>query len=164
VTHIAVDEVYARKKSKFKDEDRDHRFFTVITDLNTRRVIWVAESRKKVALDQFFQLIGQEACKRITVVAVDQHDAYAASVKEHCKNAKVVWDKFHIIKNFEEAVNEVRKSLHSRLPSKSPLLRLTRGKYRFTFLKKASRRDKDEAQNIEAVVKENEDFAALEII
>jgi hypothetical protein len=39
VTHIAVDEVYARKKKKFTDEDRDQRFFTVITDLRTRRVI-----------------------------------------------------------------------------------------------------------------------------
>jgi len=164
VTHIAVDEVYARKKSKFKDEDRDQRFFTVISDLNTRRVIWVAESRKKVALDQFFKLIGKEACERINVVAVDQHEAYAASVKEYCKNAKVVWDKFHIIKNFEEAVNEVRKSLHNRLPYNSPLLRITRGKYRFSFLKKANRREKDEAKNIEEVVRENEDFAALEII
>lgn len=164
VTHIAVDEVYARKKSRYKDEDRDQRFFTVITDLNTRRVIWVAESRKKAALDQFFKLLGKQACERIQVVAVDQHDAYAASVKEHCKKAKVVWDKFHIIKNFEEAVNEVRKALHQRLPNKSPLLKLTRGKYRFAFLKKASRREAEEARHIEAVVRENKDFAALEII
>lgn len=164
VTHIAVDEVYARKKSRYKDEDRDQRFFTVITDLNTRRVIWVAESRKKVALDQFFKLIGKEACARIVVVAIDQHEAYAASVKEHCKDAKVVWDKFHIIKNFEEAVNEVRKSLHARLPNKSPLMRLTRGKYRFSFLKKASRREGEEARHIDEVVRENADFAALEVI
>ena len=164
VTHIAVDEVYARKQSLHKDEDRDRRFFTVITDLNSRRVIWVAESRKKAALDQFFKLIGTEACERIVVVAVDQHEAYAKSVKEHCKKAKVVWDKFHIIKNFEEAVNEVRKALHARLPNKSPLMRLTRGKYRYSFLKKANRREKAEAQHIDEVVKENADFAALEII
>lgn len=164
VTHIAVDEVYARKKSRYKDEDRDQRFFTVVTDLNTRRVIWVAESRKKAALDQFFKLIGQEACDRIVVVAVDQHEAYAASVKEHCKQAKVVWDKFHILKNFEEAVNDVRKALHGRLPAKSPLMPLTRGKYRFSFLKRASKREKDEQRHIDDVVKANEDFAALEII
>ena len=164
VTHIAVDEVYARRKSRYKDEDRDQRFFTVITDLNTRRVIWVAESRKKAALDQFFKLIGKEACDRVAVVAVDQHEAYAASVKEHCQSAKVVWDKFHIIKNFEEAVNDVRKSLHARLPSKSPLIRLTRGKYRFCFLKKASRREGDEARHIDEVVRDNADFAALEVI
>ena len=49
VTHIAVDEVYARRKSRHKDESRDQRFFTVITDLSTKRVIWVSESRKKAA-------------------------------------------------------------------------------------------------------------------
>lgn len=164
VTHIAVDEVYARKKKRYKDEDRDQRFFTVISDLNTRRVIWVAESRKKAALDQFFKLIGPESCGRIEVVAVDQHEGYAASVKEHCPKAKVVWDKFHILKNFEEAVNEVRKVLHGRLENGSPLVKLTRGKYRFTFLKRASKRERAEQQHIDEVVKSNEDFAALELI
>lgn len=164
VTHIAVDEVYSRKKKRFKDEDRDRRFFTIITDLNTRRVIWVSESRKKAALDQFFALIGAAASGRIEVVALDQHEGYAASVKEHCKNAVVVWDKFHILKNFEEAVNEVRQALHGRLENKSPLLKMTRGKYRYTFLKRASKREKDEQQHIDEVVKSNADFAALELI
>jgi len=164
VTHIAVDEVYSRKKKKFKDEDRDRRFFTIITDLNTRRVIWVSESRKKAALDQFFTIIGIAACEKIKVVALDQHEGYAASVAEYCKKAAVVWDKFHILKNFEEAVNDVRKSLHGRLENKSPLLKMTRGKYRYTFLKRASNREKEEQRHIDDVVKANDDFAALELI
>src|SRR5690606_13443229 len=88
----------------------------------------------------------------------------AASVKEHCPKAKVVWDKFHILKNFEEAVNEVRKVLHGRLENGSPLVKLTRGKYRFTFLKRASKRERAEQQHIDEEVKSNEGFAALELI
>ncbi len=164
VTHIAVDEVYARKKPKYKDENRDERFFTVITDLTTRRVIWVADSRKQKALDQFFQLIGPVACKKIQVVAIDQHEAYAKSVKNYCANASIVWDKFHILQNFEEAVNEVRKSLHNRIENTSPIQKLTRGKYRFTFLKRASARDTEEKAHIDEVVKQNDDFSALELI
>ncbi len=165
VTHIAVDEVYARKKSKYKDENRNEKFFTVISDLNTRRVIWVSESRSKKALDEFFKIIGKEACERLEVVALDQHDDYAKSVREHCKNAKIVWDRFHLMQSFGEALNEVRKTLHNRLDkSETELQRLTRGKYRFSFLKNSSKRSKEERDHIEDVVRKNEDFAALEII
>ena len=64
VSAISVDEVYARKKAK-PGESRNDKFFTVINDLNTRRTIWVSESRSKKALDQFFTLIGKEACAEI---------------------------------------------------------------------------------------------------
>lgn len=165
VTHIAVDEVYARRKKKGdENDDRDNRFCTVITDLKTRRVIWVSQSRKKHALDEFFEIIGKDACKKIAVVALDQHEGYAASVRQYCPHASVVWDKFHIIKNFEDAANEVRKSLHRWLNSKDPVVRLTQPKYRFNFLKRASTRTKEESDHIAGVLAHNQDFAKLEII
>jgi len=165
VTHIAVDEVYARKKAKYKDENRNERFFTVISDLNTRRVIWVSESRSQKALDEFFKIIGEKACENILVVAIDQHDDYAKSVRKNCKNAKIVWDRFHLMQNFGEALNEVRKNLHNRLDnSESEMVRLTRGKYRFSFLKNASNRSKEEKNHIDEVTRNNADFSALEII
>ena len=52
VTRISVDEVYARKKPKYRGESRNDRFFTVVTDLRTHRVIWVSESRSKSGLDR----------------------------------------------------------------------------------------------------------------
>lgn len=164
VKRISVDEVYARKKRKDKDDGRDERFFTVISDLDTHRVIWVAESRRKEALDQFFLLLGADACTEIEVVAADQHEAYAASVKQYCPNATLVWDRFHIMKLFEEAVNETRKELHGELDSRSEGSRLSRGQYRFLFLKKASRRTEEEKQHIKDVLSINKDFAKLEII
>jgi hypothetical protein len=36
---ICVDEVYARKKSYYRKESRDKRFFTVICDLDSSRVL-----------------------------------------------------------------------------------------------------------------------------
>jgi transposase len=164
VEAISVDEVYARKKSQFKGESRDKRFFTVVSDLKTHRVIWVSEGRSKEALDQFFALIGTQAAKRIKVAAMDQYDGYAISVRENCPNAKVVWDRFHIMKGFEEALNEARKDLHGELEAKDPKFRLTMGRYRFLFLKKASRRTDEEADHISQVMTDNHDFIRLELI
>jgi transposase len=164
VTRISVDEVYARKKAKYRGESRNDRFFTVVTDLKTHRVIWVSESRSQKGLDQFFALIGPEACEKIELVAMDQHEDYAASVREYCKKAKIVWDRFHLMQNFEEAVNEVRKELHEEQAGDSEMRRLSRGKYRYLFLKKESRRTEEERTHINAILQLNARFAKLEII
>lgn len=164
VRRMAVDEVYARKKARSKDESREKRFFTIVTDLDTKRVIWVSEGRSKEALDQFFKLIGKDACKKIIVAAMDQFEGYANSVKGNCKNATVVWDKFHIMQNFEKALNEARKTLHQELSPKDPTYQMTRGKYRFLFLKRDADRDVEEKAHITEVLKANEKFLQLEII
>jgi transposase len=127
-------------------------------------VIWVAESRRKEALDQFFLLIGKEACGRIQVVASDLHEAYGASVREHCPQATHVWDRFHLMQLFEEAVNDQRIRLHEEQEKGDDLARLTRGKFRFLFLKKATRRTPQEKIHIDDVLKANERFAKLELI
>lgn len=163
VRRISVDEVYARKKNRGKRESRDRRFFTVICDLDTRRVIWVSESREKAALDEFFKIIGEKSCKEIEVVAMDQHDSYKVSVEEHCPMATVVWDRFHIMQNFNQAVDEDRRWMHRYL-SKGDLKRLTRGKFKRLFIKKSGNRTKVEQRHIKDVMKENEDFMHLELI
>jgi len=163
VEKISVDEVYARKKSK-QGETRDDRFFTVITDLKTRRVVWVANSRRKEALDQFFHLIGPEACQQIKVVATDQHEGYRASVREHCPNAMVVWDKFHLLQSFGEVVNETRKDIFEHLAPGDEAKRLSRGKYRFVFLKKRKHRSANEQEHIEQAMMSNGFLYRLELI
>lgn len=164
VKRISVDEVYARKKARPTDQGRDDRFFTVVTDLDTHRVVWVAESRRKEALDGFFRLIGTEAAAAIRIVASDEHEGYAAAVREHCPNAIHVLDRFHLMQNFEEAVNETRKQLHEEQSPGSELKRLTRGKYRFMFVKKSSRRTEQEKLHLEDVVAANQEFLKLELI
>jgi hypothetical protein len=57
VTHISVDEVYARSnKQKKPGETRDDLFLTVIIDLRTHKAIWVSKSRRQEALDEFFKV------------------------------------------------------------------------------------------------------------
>lgn len=165
VTQIAVDEVYARsKKQQKEDETRDDLFLTVIIDLKTRRVIWVSHSRRKEALDDFFKLIGTEACLQIEVVAADQHDSYAVSVREHCPNATLVWDRFHLVQKFNEAINEDRRDELTRIDPEGKMGDLMNGKYRYLFLTKASNRNLRDQRHIDEVCHLNEKMAKMEII
>ena len=165
VTQISVDEVYARGPIQLKEgENRSDLFLTVIVDIKTHKAIWVSKSRRKAALDEFFILLGQDACNEIEVVATDQHEDYAASVRQYCPKATLVWDRFHLMRIFEEAVNDTRKVLHEEQEGGSELQRLSRGKFRYLFLKKANRRTLEEKTHIDDVLKENERFAKLELI
>lgn len=165
ITHIAVDEVYARgPKQQREDETRDDLFFTVIVDIRTHRVIWISQSRRKEALDTFFELIGPEACDQIKVVATDQHEGYGASVREHCKQAKLVWDRFHLVQKFTELINEERKSEAERVKGREHYRGLLNAKHKWIFLKRASKRTPSEVEHINEVMWLNDKIAKLELI
>ena len=165
VTEISVDEVYARGPKQLKEgENRDDLFMTVIVDINTHKAIWVSQSRRKDALDAFFKIIGSEACKKIKVVATDQHEGYGASIREYCPQATHVWDRFHLTQKFNEALNEDRKEELDVIDPKGEMGDKMNGKYRFLFLKKSSQRTQEENQHIDDVMALNDKMAKMEII
>lgn len=165
ITHIAVDEVYARSPvQQGEGETRDDLFLTVIVDLRTHKVIWISKSRRKEALDIFFEMIGSSACEKIVVVATDQHAGYGASVDQYCKNASLVWDRFHLVQNFNNLVNEERKSEADRVSGREHYGSLLKGKNKWIFLKKSTSRSKSEVAHINEVMILNDRLAKLEII
>jgi len=165
VTRISVDEVYTRGPKQLKEgETRDDLFLTVIVDSTTRKVIWVSKSRRKEALDEFFKLIGPEACKRIEVVACDQHEGYSASVKEFCPRATIVWDRFHLVQNFNAALNEDRKEELIRQGISFEEQKLLQGRNRFIFMKRAYERTEKEKKMIDEIASLNHKILQMEII
>ena len=148
----------------FLFKSKNNQYFTIITDMDTRRVIWVSDSRNKDALDEFFKIIGKDRCNEIEVVAMDQHDPYKASVKEHCPRARVVWDRFHVMRSFEDAVNNERMKLVDEAKRGSVVQMKARGQFKYIFLKKAQRRTGGEKKHLDEVMNENKDFFKLELI
>lgn len=159
---ICVDEVCAHGK---KDgESNNERFFTVITDAIKKKVIWVSKSRDRKALDEFFELIGKEGRNKITLIATDQHPGYTASIKEHCPNAKHVFDKFHLMRKFEDAIDSTRKMIVKMMFKDNKIRDLVSGRKKFIFMKKASKRSDSEKKLMSEVMEENKSFYRLELI
>lgn len=163
VKRISVDEVHARSKKRFSRESRNKQYFTVVSDLDTGRVIWVSDNREKEALDEFYILLGKERCKEIVVAAMDQFAGYKASTEEHCPQAKIVWDRFHLMRNFENALNEERKEILEDKEIKRSTIYLG-NKFKYIFLKKAGSRTKAEKKSFSKIMKENKIFYRLELI
>jgi len=96
---IGVDEIAYRK---------GHKYLTVVRDLDKGTVIWVHEGRKEETLDLFFKELGKLKSYSIKVAVIDMWDPYIASIKENT-GAEIVFDKFHIAKKINEALDDVRK-------------------------------------------------------
>ena len=138
------------------DETTHNDGFTVIVDLKTHKVIWISQSRRKEALDTFFEIIGSVAC--------DQHAGYGLSVEQYCKNESLVWDRFHLVQRFNDLVNDERKSEADRVSGRVHYGSLLTGKNKWIFLKKSTSRSKSEVAHINEVMMLNDKIAKLEII
>ena len=116
VTVIAMDEFAIQK---------GHRYATVVVDPERKRVLWVGRGRSRADVRPFFELLGPEGCARLRAVAMDMNTAYDLEVKQHCPNAEVVYDLFHVVAKYgREVIDRVRVDEANRLRDDRPARRV----------------------------------------
>ena len=82
-------------------------YLTVVYDLERRVLLWVGEDRTEEAVKKFFtEEMGKRRCQTLRVVCMDMWAAYANLVREHAPNAQILFDRFHIVKHLNEAVDQ----------------------------------------------------------
>lgn len=107
VHFIGIDEVSRRKGQVY---------LTTVYDLERRVLLWVGEDRTEEAVKQFFTVeMGRRRCGTLRVVCMDMWAPYINLVREHAPQARILFDRFHIVKHLNEAVDEVRRTLMRRL-------------------------------------------------
>jgi transposase len=99
---VGVDEMNVRK---------GRRYLTVFADLERRRVLFGTEGKDAQAWGRFIDDLEKHNGHRhgILEVSMDMSPAYQKGVSDYCRNARVVFDKYHVIANVGLAVDEVRK-------------------------------------------------------
>ena len=87
---------------------RGHRYATVVACADTQQILWIGEGRSRQAIRPFFDWLG-EACSHIEAVAMDMNTAFDLEVQQHCPQAEVVYDLFHVIAKYgREVIDRVR--------------------------------------------------------
>jgi transposase len=100
---------------------------TVVSDLETGEPIWAGKERKQESLDRFFaEYLPRRRRRFVRAVCVDMWDPYLLSLKEHLPKAAIVFDKFHVMKHVNAAVDETRRQEFFR--QKGRLRAVMRGK------------------------------------
>jgi transposase len=106
--HVGVDEKAFRK---------GHSYMTVVCDLERSTVEYVAEERTAASLAGYFQGLSPEQLAAIEAVGMDMWEPYVKATLECVPLAadKIVFDRFHIMKHMNEAVDTVRRQEHRTL-------------------------------------------------
>lgn len=102
VEYLAIDEIAYKK---------GHRYKTIVYDLSAGRAVYVGEGRKRESLSKFWKRLHASGA-RVKAVATDMWEPYWGSVVKHVPEAKVVFDLFHIVKQYNKELDQLRVQLY----------------------------------------------------
>jgi transposase len=108
---------------------KGHDYITMFVDTAERKTLFVTEGKDHKTVAAFEEEMKQHKAlpEQIRDVSCDMSPAFIKGVKEHLPKAQITFDKFHIIKILNEAVDTVRRAEAKT----NPLLKGTR----YIFLK-----------------------------
>jgi transposase len=98
-----------------------HRYRIVVSNLERGRPIWFGgKDRSEASLDEFFAWLGLKKSRKIRLAVMDMWKAFRKStLKEgHAPQARIVYDKFHVLGHLGKAMDKVRKQEYARLSGK----------------------------------------------
>ena len=91
---------------------RGQNYVSVFADLDERRALYVTEGRDQGVVQEFSCFLGTHGGdrKQITEVCQDMSEAYLAGTLKHLPAAEITFDRYHIKKHLNEAIDEVRRA------------------------------------------------------
>ena len=110
VTRLAADET-----SKAKGHD----YITLVADADLRRVLFVTEGKDADTIKAFaadFTAHGGDP-KAVESISIDMSPAFIKGVTKHLPNARITFDKFHVIAHASTAVDKTRRIEQKTDPS-----------------------------------------------
>lgn len=146
---IAIDEISIGK---------GHRYLTVVLDLNSGAVVFVGDGKGSDALTPFWKRL-KRSNTDIKAVAIDMSPAYIAAVLENLPGASIVFDRFHVMKLYNDKLSDLRR--HLQREAEGPLqIKVLKGT-RWLLLKNPENLDdqKDESKRLEKALEFNAPLA-----
>ena len=139
VTKIGLDET-SRK---------GHDYITVFIDLDTSRVVYIADGKKASTIDEFKKFFEEHNGDpdKVTDVTCDMSMGFTSGIKKAFKNCKITYDKFHVMKLINEAVDKVRKVEVAEQPKLK--------KTKFLWLKNRNKLKEEQKEKLEKMSKMN---------
>ena len=115
--YTTTDKHLKKPQAKYLEVDefllhKGHEYATIIIDLETGHVLWLAYGKKKKALYDFIKFVGEEWMDGVEAVACDMNSDYQEVFEDCCPHIQVIRKNFN-----NKVVAEVRKDEQRRLYS-----------------------------------------------
>ena len=105
--HLCVDEFSLHK---------GHRYATVVLDWETGEILFLEEGNSERQLLHFFQKVGRTWMMQVKSISMDMNAQYCKAVEGAYPHIAIVYDAFHICKNFNDRIlTELRRLEQNRL-------------------------------------------------
>jgi len=90
---------------------RGHNYITVFVDMDNSKVLFVTPGKDAATVTEFKKDLEAHggAVENVTQACCDMSQAYIRGIEDTFDNAAITFDKFHILKVINEAVDEVRR-------------------------------------------------------
>jgi transposase len=137
VTALAIDET---------SRARGHSYVTLAADADARRVLFVTEGRDAKTIQELASYLEEHGCpaENITRTSIDMSPAFISGVSQHLPNARITFDKFHIIGHASAAVDKMRRIEQKTDKSLKGM--------RWTLLKDSARLKPEAAADLDALI------------
>ena len=137
VESVAIDE------TSYK---RGHNYLTLAADADARKVVFVTEGRDADTIVGFAEHLRAHNAdpQNITSVSIDMSPAFIKGVTGHLPNARITFDKFHVIAHASQAVDKMRRVEQKTDPALKGL--------RWSLLKDKSKLSPDQARDLDRLV------------
>jgi len=141
---IGIDEVSVRRR---------HSYNIVVADLEAKRPIWLGgKGRREEDLKLFYDFIGSQRSAHLELAVMDMWKPFRKATIAHAKQARIVYDKFHVLRHLGVALDEVRRSEYKRVNEKER--RFIKGQ-RYTLLSNKANLDTEGRRALKTLLKAN---------
>jgi transposase len=141
--YISIDEIYVGKSA---------RFYTLVLDLESGRIVWVGKGRGEAGLTGFWRRLRKSKAK-VEAVAMDMSAGYWAAVLDNLPKAAVVFDRFHIAKLMNERLDELRRQM---VREAEGVMKKTIKGTRYLLLMRVENLEKEQLPRLDEALKLNE--------
>ena len=95
---------------------KHHEYATIVIDYCTGESLFVTQGKTYGQMLEFFRFVGEKFMNQVVAVSMDMNASYAKAFEECYPHIKIVYDGFHLIKNYNDMVlTEIRRSEQRRL-------------------------------------------------
>lgn len=141
---------------------KGHKYITVVANYQTGQVLKVVRERDYQAIASIFRELPNSILNNVKAVVMDMWPAYIKAVKDFCKNATIVFDKFHVIAAFHKTIDSIRHQEYLKASKEDK--RIFKGS-KYLFLRKYSSLNEQEEQvKLQAIFYRNDLLAKVYIL
>jgi transposase len=128
---------------------KGHHYVTIFADMNNGDVLFATEGKGSSTIESFAKALSTHNANppQIKEISMDMSPAFIAGAEKYLPIASVTFDKFHVIKQLNEALDEVRR-YEQKL---NPLLKRSR----YAWLKNPNNLTAEQRKMMETLSKEN---------